>query len=48
MIANPSPFRYYNTSPEIIRLAVAPYIRFPCSLRDLAELLFEPGFELCH
>ena len=28
-----SPFRYFKTSPEIIRLAVMLYIRFPLSLR---------------
>ena len=27
-----SPFRYFKTSPEIIRLAVFMYIRFPLSL----------------
>jgi putative transposase len=27
----PSPFRYFKTSPEIIRLAVMLYIRFPLS-----------------
>ena len=30
-----SPFRYFKTSPEIIRLAVMLYIRFPLSLRKL-------------
>ena len=27
-----SPFRYFKTSPEIIRLAVMLYVRFPLSL----------------
>ena len=27
------PFRYFKTSPEIIRLAVMLYVRFPLSLR---------------
>jgi putative transposase len=27
-----SPFRYFNSSPEIIRLAVMMYVRFPLSL----------------
>jgi hypothetical protein len=30
-----SPFPYVKTSPEIIRLAVMLYIRFPLSLRKL-------------
>jgi len=29
-----SPFRYFKTSPEIIRLAVMLYVRFPPSLRN--------------
>ena len=29
-----NPFRYFKTSPEIIRLAVLIYIRFPLSLRN--------------
>ncbi|MDG1103234.1 MAG: IS6 family transposase, partial [Ascidiaceihabitans sp.] len=28
-----SPFRYFKTSPDIIRLAVMLYVRFPLSLR---------------
>ncbi|MCP4319004.1 MAG: IS6 family transposase, partial [Hyphomicrobiales bacterium] len=27
-----NPFRYFRTSPEIIRLAVMIYVRFPLSL----------------
>ena len=29
-----NPFRYFKTSPEIIRLAVMMYVRFPLSLRQ--------------
>jgi len=29
-----NPFRYFKTSPEIIRLAVMMYVRFPLSLRN--------------
>jgi len=32
-----SPFRYFKTSPEIIRLAVMMYIRFPLSLRRCCQ-----------
>ena len=35
-----SPFRYFNSSPEIIRLAVLMYVRFPQSLRNVENLLF--------
>jgi putative transposase len=36
-----SPFRYCKTSPDIIRLAVMLYIRFPLSLRYVEDLLHE-------
>ncbi len=42
----PSPFRYFKTSPEIIRLAVMLYIRFPLSLRNVEDLLHERGIEI--
>src|SRR4028119_2310251 len=38
-----SPFRYFRTSPEIIRLAVMMYVRFPLSLRHVEELRPERG-----
>ena len=43
-----SPFRYFNSSPEIIRLAVMMYVRFPLSLRNVEDLLFERGIDVCH
>ena len=45
---NRSPFRYFKTSPEIIRLAVLLYIRFPLSLRNVEDLLHERGIEISH
>jgi putative transposase len=30
-----NPFRYFNSSPEVIRLAVMMYIRYPLSLRQV-------------
>jgi len=44
----PSPFRCFNSSPEVIRLVVLMYIRFPLSLRNVEDLLFERGIDLCH
>lgn len=44
----PSAFRYFNSSPEIIRLAVMLYVRFPLSLRNVEDLLFERGIDVCH
>jgi putative transposase len=42
------PFRYFKTSPEIIRLAVMLYIRLPLSLRNVEGLLHERGIEISH
>ena len=38
-----NPFRYFNSSPEVIRLAVMLYIRYPLSLRQVEDILFERG-----
>ena len=43
-----SPFRYFYSSPEVIRLVVMMYVRFPLSLRNVEDLLFERGIDLCH
>lgn len=43
-----SPFRYFMTSPEIIRLAVMLYIRYPLSLGNAEDLLHERGIETSH
>ena len=43
-----NPFRYFKTSPEIIRLAVMMYGRFPLSLRNVEDLLHERGIEVSH
>jgi transposase-like protein len=43
-----SPFRYFKTSPEIIRLAVMMYVRFPLSLRNVEDILHECGIEISH
>ena len=32
-----SPFRYFKTSPEILRLVVMLYVGFPLSLRNVEE-----------
>jgi putative transposase len=43
-----SPFRYFNSSPEIIRLVVTMYVRFPLSLRNVEDLLSARGIDICH
>ena len=47
-MTNRSPFRYFKTSPEVIRLAVMMYIRFPLSLRNVEDLLHERGIDISH
>tara|TARA_R110002096_G_scaffold165274_6_gene333767 strand:- start:3681 stop:3842 length:162 start_codon:yes stop_codon:yes gene_type:complete len=43
-----NPFRHFKTSPEIIRLAVMMYTRFPLSLRNIEDLLHERGIDISH
>jgi putative transposase len=41
-------FRYFKTSPEIIRLAVMMYVRYPLSLRQVEDLLHERGIDVSY
>jgi len=43
-----NPFRYFKTSPDIIRLAVMMYVRFPLSLRQVEDLLHERGLDISY
>ena len=43
-----APFKGFQSSPEIIRLAVILYVRFPLSLRNVEDLLHERGVEISH
>jgi putative transposase len=43
-----NPFRYFHSSPEVVRLVVMMYVRFPLSLRNVEDLLFERGIDICH
>ena len=47
-MTKPSPFRYFKTCPEIIRLPVMLYVRYPLSLRNVEDLLHERGIEVSH
>ena len=40
-----NPFRYFNSSPEVVRLVVMMYIRYPLSLRQVEDILFERGID---
>ena len=43
-----NPFRYFNSSPEVIRLAVMMSVRYPLSLRQVEDLRVERGIDVCH
>ena len=47
-IFTPALTRYFNSSPEIIRLTVMMYVRYPLSLRQVEDLLHERGIDICH
>ena len=42
------PFKYFKPSPEIIRLAVMMYVRYPLSLLNVEDLLQERGIDISH
>ena len=42
-----NPFRYFNNSPEVIRLAVMMYIRYPLSLRQVVPSGDESNWQFC-
>ena len=44
----PNPFRWFDSSPEVIRLVVMLYVRYPLSLRNVEDLLHERGIDICH
>ena len=44
-----NPFRYFDgSSPEVIRLVVMMYVRYPLSLRNVEDLLAERGIDISH
>ncbi len=43
-----NPCRYFNSSPEVIRLAVMMYVRYPLPLRQVEDLVFERGIDISH
>ncbi len=43
-----NPFRYFNSSSEVIRLAVMMYIRYPLSPRQVEDMRFERTIDIRH
>ena len=48
MSSQQSPFCYFKSSPDVIRIAVLMYVRFPLSLRNVEDLLFERGYDISY
>ncbi len=47
-MSRPALFRYFKTSPEVIRIAVVLYVRYPLSPRNVEDLLHERGIDITH
>ena len=43
-----NPFKYFKTSPKIIRLAVMYYVRYLLSFRQVEDILHERGIDISH
>ena len=41
-------FKYYKTSPEIIKMAIMYYVRYPLSLRQVEDILHERRINIYH
>ena len=48
MAKNRDPFRWFDASPEVIRVVVMMYVRYALSLRNIEDLSFERGIDICH
>jgi putative transposase len=42
-----NPFKFFKTSPKIIRLAVMYDVRYPLSFRQVEDVLHERGIDIC-
>jgi putative transposase len=47
-MSNPRIFCYFKMSPEIIRLTVMMYVRYPLSLWNVEDLLHERGIDVAY
>jgi len=48
MVTPPAIFKWWQTEPGLILCAVRWYLRYSLSLRDIEELLEEPGLNVDH
>jgi len=47
-MARKNPFKCFKNSPEIIRLPVMFYVRYPLSYRQFKDILHERGIGICY
>ncbi len=47
MAKSKNPFRYFDSSPDVIRLVMM-YVKYPLPLRNVEDLLAERGIYICH
>ncbi len=47
-ITKSDPFKCFHSGPEIIRLTVVVCVLFPLSLRNVEDLMHEPGIGISH
>jgi len=40
-------FKYFKHNPSVIQLAVLLYVRYPLSLRQVEDMLFDRGLDIC-
>jgi len=48
MARSTNPFRWFDSSSEVICLVVPMYVKYPLSLRNGEDLLAERGIDICH
>ncbi len=48
MARSTNPFRYFDSSPDVIRVVVMMYVKYPLYLRNVEDLLAERGIDICH
>ena len=41
-------FQYYDSTLEVIRVTVMIYVRYRFLLRQVEDILFERGINMCH
>lgn len=47
MVKSTNPSCWFDSSLEVIRLAVLMYVKYPLSLRNVEGLLAEHGIDIC-